>query len=167
AGLDPGLGRALLVELHRHGAVAHGSTAAGVIDRPVVHERTADGDPVAVVELACDGDRRPDRRSDEGQSDCQVGAAHTPTLSHQASPIGSILASWAGLSGASVGAASIESPASIPDTTVPKTVCLPSSQEASSTVTMKNCEPLVFGPALAIASAPRTTLWSLNSSSNV
>ena len=36
----------------------------------------------------------------------------------------------------------------------------------SSVVTMKNCEPLVFGPALAIASAPRTILWSLNSSSN-
>jgi len=32
---------------------------------------------------------------------------------------------------------------------------------------MKNCEPLVFGPALAIARAPRTTLWSLISSSKV
>ena len=34
-------------------------------------------------------------------------------------------------------------------------------------VTMKNCEPLVFGPALAMASAPRTILCSLNSSSNL
>ena len=32
---------------------------------------------------------------------------------------------------------------------------------------MKNWEPFVFGPALAIASAPRSTLWSLISSSNV
>ena len=31
---------------------------------------------------------------------------------------------------------------------------------------MKNCEPFVFGPEFAIASAPLTTLWSLNSSSN-
>ena len=54
----------------------------------------------------------------------------------------------------------------MPDVTSPKTVCLPSSQGAASIVTMKNCEPLVFGPELAIASAPRTTLWSLNSSSN-
>ena len=32
---------------------------------------------------------------------------------------------------------------------------------------MKNCEPFVFGPAFAIASAPRTILWVLNSSSKV
>ena len=32
---------------------------------------------------------------------------------------------------------------------------------------MKNCEPFVFGPALAIASEPRTALCSLISSSNV
>ncbi len=31
---------------------------------------------------------------------------------------------------------------------------------------MKNCDPFVFGPAFAIARAPRSTLWSLNSSSN-
>ena len=67
----------------------------------------------------------------------------------------------------SVGVASIASTASIPSTTLPKTVCLPSSQGAASVVTMKNCEPFVFGPALAIASAPRTILWSLNSSSKV
>ena len=51
--------------------------------------------------------------------------------------------------------------------TLPNTVCLPSSHGAASVVTMKNCEPFVFGPALAIASAPRTTLCWLNSSSNV
>ena len=55
----------------------------------------------------------------------------------------------------------------MPSVTWPKTVCLPSSQGAASVVTMKNWEPFVFGPALAIASAPRTTLWSLNSSSKV
>ena len=59
------------------------------------------------------------------------------------------------------------STASMPAVTSPKTVCLPSSHDAAPVVTTKNCEPLVFGPAFAIASAPRTTLWSLNSSSNV
>ena len=54
-----------------------------------------------------------------------------------------------------------------PEVTRPKTVCLPSSHGVASAVTMKNCEPFVFGPAFAIASAPRVTLWSLNSSSNV
>lgn len=34
-------------------------------------------------------------------------------------------------------------------TNSPKTTCLPSSQEVT-TVVMKNCEPFVFGPALAI-----------------
>ena len=38
-----------------------------------------------------------------------------------------------------------------PSVTSPKTTCLPSSQSVS-TVVMKNCEPLVFGPALAIES---------------
>ena len=52
------------------------------------------------------------------------------------------------------------------DDDAPKTVCLPSSHGAASVVTMKNCEPFVFGPALAIASAPRTTLCWLISSSN-
>ena len=55
---------------------------------------------------------------------------------------------------------------SIPSVTRPKTVCLPSSQGQASAVTMKNWLPFVFGPAFAIASAPRTTFWSLNSSSN-
>jgi len=30
---------------------------------------------------------------------------------------------------------------------------------------MKNCEPFVFGPEFAMARAPRTTLFGLNSSS--
>jgi hypothetical protein len=54
----------------------------------------------------------------------------------------------------------------MPEVTRPKTVCLPSSQGADSTVTMKNWLPFVFGPAFAIASAPRSTGCSLNSSSN-
>src|SRR4051812_23516023 len=36
-----------------------------------------------------------------------------------------------------------------PSLTSPKTTCLPSSQLVT-TVVMKNCEPFVFGPALAI-----------------
>ena len=71
------------------------------------------------------------------------------------------------VAGAGGGADSIASTASMPSVTLPKTVCLPSSQGAASVVTMKNWEPLVLGPALAIASAPRTILWSLNSSSKV
>src|SRR4051794_12154856 len=72
-----------------------------------------------------------------------------------------------GRSPAPVGADSILSTESIPSLTQPKTVCFPSSHGAASVVTMKNWEPLVLGPALAIARAPRTTLWSLISSSNV
>ena len=37
--------------------------------------------------------------------------------------------------------------------TRPKTECLPSSQGVATCV-MKNCEPLVFGPELAIDSTP-------------
>ena len=48
----------------------------------------------------------------------------------------------------------------------PKTVCLPSSHGAASVVTMKNWLPFVSGPRLAMASAPRTILCSLISSSN-
>src|SRR5215475_8019230 len=40
-----------------------------------------------------------------------------------------------------------------PSTTSPKMVCLPVSHVVGATV-MKNCEPLVFGPALAMASLP-------------
>jgi len=42
---------------------------------------------------------------------------------------------------------------SIPFVTYPKTTCLPSSQ-SQTIVVMKNCDPLVFGPALAIDNCP-------------
>src|SRR5438105_2462193 len=51
----------------------------------------------------------------------------------------------------------IASTTSSPERTWPKTVCLPSSQSVTTCV-MKNCEPLVFGPALAMLSDPR---WCL------
>ena len=63
--------------------------------------------------------------------------------------------------------ASSLSTTSMPSLTWPNTVCLPSSHEQASAVTMKNCEPFVSGPAFAIASAPRTILWGLISSSKV
>src|SRR4029079_16065036 len=72
-----------------------------------------------------------------------------------------------GRSAASVSTAEIASTTSIPLLTWPKTVCLPSSHGHASAVTMKNWLPFVFGPAFAIASAPRTTGWSLNSSSKL
>ena len=71
-----------------------------------------------------------------------------------------------GLSRPSRSTIEIDSATSWPLVTFPKTVCLPSSHEAASVVTMKNWLPFVFGPAFAIASAPRSTLCSLNSSSN-
>ena len=72
-----------------------------------------------------------------------------------------------GMSRASRSTIEILSATSWPLVTLPKTVCLPSSHGAASVVTMKNWLPFVFGPAFAIASAPRSTLWSLNSSSNL
>src|SRR5581483_10432798 len=47
----------------------------------------------------------------------------------------------------------ILSTTSCPSTTSPKMVCLPVSHVVGATV-MKNCDPFVFGPALAIASFP-------------
>src|SRR5438309_1699335 len=72
-----------------------------------------------------------------------------------------------GRSEPSVSTLSSRSSTSIPSLTCPNTVCLPSSHGHACAVTRKNCEPLVLGPAFAIASAPRTTLWALISSSKV
>ena len=47
-----------------------------------------------------------------------------------------------------------------PYTTFPNTVCLPLSQGQGTNV-MKNWEPLVLGPALAIDSSPGTSCFSL------
>ncbi len=60
----------------------------------------------------------------------------------------------------------IASTTSMPEVTRPKTVCLPSSHGHASAVTMKNCDPFVFGPELAMARYPRATGCRLNSSSN-
>ena len=65
-----------------------------------------------------------------------------------------------------VSSPSIASTVSMPDVMRPNTVCLPSSQGAASVVTMKNWLPFVSGPRFAIASAPRSILCSLISSSN-
>ena len=77
-----------------------------------------------------------------------------------------ILTSERGLSFMSVSTCEIVSTTSIPDVTRPKTVCRPSSHGQASAVTMKNWEPFVFGPAFAIARAPRSTGCLLISSSN-
>lgn len=47
---------------------------------------------------------------------------------------------------------------------LPKTVCLPFSQEVM-TVVMKNWLPLVFGPALAMLNRPATSCFRLKFSS--
>src|SRR5205085_7251441 len=90
-----------------------------------------------------------------------------PPIPYTESSTRSITAGGTGRSRASVSCDSIASTASMPEVTWPKTVCLPSSHGAASVVTMKNWLPFVFGPALAMASAPRTTLCWLNSSSKV
>src|SRR4051794_17289915 len=106
---------------------------------------------------------------DEVAAVCVVGHAPTvptPYESAREMRTASIRTSSCGRSLLSFGTLEIVSTTSIPEVTRPKTVCLPSSHEASSAVTMKNCEPFVLGPAFAIASAPRTTRWSFASSSN-
>ena len=64
-------------------------------------------------------------------------------------------AAWLGRRGSTNHApwASICHTTSMPPSTRPKTTCLPSSHGVSWVV-MKNCEPLVSGPALAIESVP-------------
>mmetsp|Transcript_7979 Transcript_7979/g.20610 ORF Transcript_7979/g.20610 Transcript_7979/m.20610 type:complete len:230 (+) Transcript_7979:916-1605(+) len=52
----------------------------------------------------------------------------------------------------------------IPSMTSPNTTCLPSSQGVAS-VQMKNCEPLVSGPALAMLRVPGTECFSVKFSS--
>lgn len=47
---------------------------------------------------------------------------------------------------------------------LPKTVCLPFSHDVM-TVVMKNWEPLVLGPALAMLSKPATSCFSAKFSS--
>ena len=56
--------------------------------------------------------------------------------------------SFKGLSNSSHFTPSIDEQISIPLVTLPNTVCLLSSQGVG-TVVIKNCEPFVFGPALA------------------
>ena len=62
---------------------------------------------------------------------------------------------------------SIARTTSMPSTTDPKTTCLPSSH-AVLEVQMKNCDPLVPGPALAMDNTPGPVCFSAKfSSSNV
>ena len=61
--------------------------------------------------------------------------------------------------------ASIALTTSNPSRTVPKTTCLPSSHGVG-TVQMKNCDPLVPGPAFAIESVPAPVCLSLKFSSS-
>lgn len=53
---------------------------------------------------------------------------------------------------------------SMPETTSPKTTCLPSSHEVTMVV-MKNWDPLVLGPALAEERSPALVCLSLKFSS--
>ncbi len=53
---------------------------------------------------------------------------------------------------------------SIPSTTEPNTTCLPSNH-GHGTVVKKNCDPFVFGPALAIDNRPGVVCLSWKFSS--
>gem|GEM_PF-3983587 len=64
-----------------------------------------------------------------------------------------IFTSVAGFPWAATGTCPILSTTSMPPETRPKTVCFPASQGVSTRL-IKNWEPLVFGPALAIARDP-------------
>ncbi|KAA8492474.1 hypothetical protein FVE85_7981 [Porphyridium purpureum] len=68
-------------------------------------------------------------------------------------PQSTIFTSDFGLSRMSTGADSIFWISSKFFVTLPNTQCFPSSQ-GHGTVVMKNCEPLVFGPAFAMDSSP-------------
>ena len=63
----------------------------------------------------------------------------------------------AGLSDRSRSTAEMASTTSRPEVDLAEDGVLAVEPGAASAVTMKNCEPFVFGPAFAIASAPRTT----------
>eukprot|EP00755_Sulcionema_specki_P016930 Sspe_Gene.1053::Locus_359_Transcript_2_3_Confidence_0.500_Length_1006::g.1053::m.1053 len=75
------------------------------------------------------------------------------------------LDTFKGLSRGLVEVFSIFRTTSIPSTTFPKTTCRPSSHEVSAVV-MKNCDPLVFLPALAMERHPTKCLMLKFSSSN-
>src|SRR5579862_171876 len=81
-----------------------------------------------------------------------------------------IFTSGFGLSPGPVGETPSLSTTSVPFITLPKTVCRPSNHGVPPFfVTIKNCEPFVFGPELAIDSAYCSFLCGLfaNSSGNL
>ena len=63
----------------------------------------------------------------------------------------------------STGTRPMASSTSRPTLTLPNTVCLPASQSVSTRL-MKNCEPLLFGPLLAMAMTPRTGMREIKRS---
>ena len=69
--------------------------------------------------------------------------------------------SLTGLSPRAVGVLSIFLTTSIPSTMLPNTTCLPFSHGVA-VVVMKNCDPLVLGPALAMERTPGPTWLSLS-----
>src|SRR5690242_962854 len=121
-------------------------------------------EPRISCQLRVEPDARPCFGSDPWY---QVSRAERALSRYASTVTRSMRTSSTGLSRASVGCASIASTTSIPSSTRPKAVCLPSSHGVASAVTMKNWLPFVFGPAFAIASVPRTIGCSLISSSNV
>jgi uncharacterized membrane protein YczE len=108
--------------------------------------------------------RNPDRPLGGG---VVLGSEEKRPCDYGVSVTDSIVTASRGLSRESAATCEIASATSMPSTTRPKTVCFPSSHGQASAVTMKNWLPFVFGPAFAIARAPRTTRCSLGSSSNV
>lgn len=65
-----------------------------------------------------------------------------------------------------VPSASMARTTDIPSVTLPKTTCLPFNHGVSAVV-MKNCDPFVFGPALAIDRHPTECGMANDSSGKV
>ena len=95
--------------------------------------------------------RRPSRCPRSPRSNYPTGP-RSPRFAQALSPsetaTDSIRISSSGRSWPSVSAFPIASTTSMPPETRPKTVCRPSSHGQASAVTMKNCEPFVFGPGV-------------------
>ena len=87
---------------------------------------------------------------------CSVHYTPRTRAAAYASPQSAMTTASSGRSPRSQRLPSILLTSSMPSSTQPNTTCLPSSQGVT-TVVMKNCEPLVFGPAFAWQSHVRQT----------
>ena len=96
-----------------------------------------------------------------GRDHASGSAATGAGAARGSSPDAVTTTSLTGLSPRAVGVLSIFLTTSIPSTMLPNTTCLPFSHGVA-VVVMKNCDPLVLGPALAMERTPGPTWLSLS-----